>query len=152
MKRSWNLSLWTGFLLVLAGLVSYIPVFALFPITRDFPWANLLLFLTGGILLGRGLLRSFRQPDVYRGKILGSILTAVSVIGFGLFAYAIFYGARQVPSSAAAPRVGQQAPDFTLPDQNGRPVTLAELISSPPAGTANTKAKGVLLIFYRGYW
>jgi peroxiredoxin len=47
-----------------------------------------------------------------------------------------------LPASAAAPRVGQKAPDFTLPDQNGRTVALADLISD----------NGVLLIFYRGYW
>src|SRR2546428_3279333 len=151
MKRCWNLSLWAGFLLVVAGVLSYIPIFALFPITRDFPWANLLLFLAGGVLLGRGLLRAFRQPELYRGKILGSILIALSVAVVSLFVFGVFYEFRQVPASAAAPRVGQKAPDFTLPDQNGKPVTLAELLSSPP-GAGSARANGVLLIFYRGYW
>ena len=152
MKRRWNLLLWAGFLLVLAGLLSYIPLFALFPVTRDFPWANLLLFIAGGVLLSAGLIRAFRQPELYRGKILGPILATLSVAGVSLFAFGIFYQARQLPSSMAASRVGQKAPDFSLPDQNGKLVTLAELLALPPVRTAGARANGVLLIFYRGHW
>src|SRR5713101_1544331 len=125
MKRRWNYSLWTGFLLVLAGLFSYVPVFALFPITRDFPWANLLLLLVGGAVLIGGLHRAFKQPEIYRGKVFGPILTALSAAGISLFIYGIFIHGRQLPPSTAAPRVGQKAPEFTLPDQNGKPVSLA---------------------------
>jgi len=152
MKRRWNLSIWTGFLLVLAGLMSYVPVFALFPITRDFPWVNLLFFAAGAVLLCSGLKRAFRQPDLYRGKIFGSVLAALSVAGIGFFSYGLFYIARQLPASETAPRVGQKAPVFNLSDQNGKTVTFAELLSSPPTGTASAKANGVLLIFYRGHW
>ena len=152
MKRRWNLSLWTGFLIVLVGLGSYIPLFALFPVTRDFPWANLLLLALGGVLLCAGLMRAFKQPEVYRGKIFGSIMAALSIAGVGLFAYGLLYEARQIPSATAAPRVGQKAPDFTLPDQNGKALTLADILSSGPAGAANVRANGVLLIFYRGHW
>jgi len=152
MKRRWNLLLWAGFLLVLAGLLSYIPLFALFPVTRDFPWANLLLFIAGGVLLSAGLIRAFRQPELHRGKILGPILATLSVAGVSLFAFGIFYQARQLPSSMAASRVGQKAPDFSLPDQNGKLVTLAELLALPPVRTAGARANGVLLIFYRGHW
>ena len=152
MKKRWNWSLWAGFLLVVAGVVSYVPFFALFPVTRDFPWANLLLFCAGGVLLGAGLIRAFRKPELYRGKILGSIFALLSVAGVSLFGYGLFYLARQLPSSAAAPRVGQKAPEFTLTDQNGKPVALADLLASRQAGTTSARAKGVLLIFYRGYW
>jgi len=151
-KRQWNFSLWTGFLLVLAGFMSYVPFFALFPITRDFPWVNLLLFVTGGTLLVSGLRRAFRQPELFRGKILGSIMALLSIAGIGFFAFGLFCVARQLPASAAAPHVGQKAPEFTLLDQNGKSVALADLLSSPPAGAAGTKANGVLLIFYRGHW
>ena len=152
MKRRWNFSLWTGFLIVLAGLGSYIPFFALFPVTRDFSWANLLLLAIGGVLMCAGLMRAFKQPEVYRGRIFGSILAVLSIAAIGLFVYGLFYEARQVPLATAAPRVGQRAPDFTLPDQNGKVVTLADLLSSGPAGTGKVRANGVLLIFYRGHW
>jgi hypothetical protein len=152
MKRRWNLQIWVGFLIILAGLLSYIPVFSLFPVTRDFPWVNLLLFLAGGWVLGAGLRRAFRQPDVYRGKLFGSILAILSLAGVGLFLFGLFYLGRQLPVSATAPRVGEQAPDFALPDQDGKTVSFAELLSSAPAGAPDTKARAVLLIFYRGHW
>ena len=152
MKRRWNPSLWAGFLLVVVGLMSYVPFFALFPITRDFPWVNLLLLAGGAVLLAVGLRRAFRQPELYRGKLLGSIVAAVSVAGVSFFSYGLFYVARHLPPATAAPRVGQKAPDFTLPDQNGKAVPLAELLASEPSGAAGGKANGALLIFYRGHW
>ena len=142
MKRRWNWPLWAGFLLALAGLFSY-AVFAQFPITRDFPWANLLLFGAGGILLILGLARAFGRPQLYRGKIFGSILAILSLLAFALFGYGAFYLVRQMPVSAGAPRVGEKAPEFTLPDQNGKLVALPDLLSG---------SRGAVLIFYRGHW
>jgi len=55
-------------LFLLAGFFSY-TFFAQFPITRDFPSANLLLFAAGGIYLVVGLFRAFCKPQIYRGKI-----------------------------------------------------------------------------------
>ena len=142
MKRRWNWPLWTGFLLALAGLFSY-AVFSQFPITRDFPWVNLLLFGASGILLVLGLTRAFGRPHVYRGKVFGPILAAISLLVFGLFAYGVFYVVRQMPASVGAPHVGEKTPEFTLPDQNGKPVALADLLSG---------SRGAVLIFYRGHW
>ena len=128
MKRKWNWPIWVGFVVVVAGLFSY-EFFARFPITRDFPWANLLLFGIGVALLIVGLFRAFGRPQVYRGKIFGSIFAAIAVLVVAFFSYAIFYVLRQVPASAGAPRVGQKAPDFLLLDQNGKPVGLGDLLS-----------------------
>lgn len=47
-----------------------------------------------------------------------------------------------VDFAARAPQVGEQAPDFTLPDQNGEEVSLSALLRTGP----------VILIFYRGEW
>jgi peroxiredoxin len=57
--------------------------------------------------------------------------------------------AKQLPASRGAPQVGQKAPDFTLKDTSEKPVALSELLSTPVNGS---KPKGVLLVFYRGYW
>jgi hypothetical protein len=76
----------------------------------------------------------------------------LSLAGISFFSYGLFYVARQLPAATEAPRVGQKAPDFTLPDQDGKTVTLAELLTSAPSGTAGAKTNGALLIFYRGYW
>src|SRR5205814_4905173 len=141
MKRRWNWPIWVAFVVVVAGLFSY-EFFARFPITRDFPWANFLLFGVGTALLIAGLFRAFGRPQVYRGKIFGSIFAVIAVLIVTLFSYEIFYALRQVPASAGAPRVGQKAPDFLLLDQNGKPVGLGDLVSN---------SKGVVLIFYRGF-
>ena len=150
MRRKWNWPLWTGFLFILAGFFSY-PFFARFPVTRDFPWANLLFFGIGGVLLIAGLVRAFGKPKLYRGKILGSMLTVLSLLIVGFFAYAVFYTLRQLPPSTGAPRLGQKAPDFTLPDQNDKPVSLANLLSAPSSASTD-RPSAVLLIFYRGFW
>ena len=142
MKRPWNWLLWVGFVVAVAGLFSY-GFFVRFPITRDFPWANLLLFGIGDALLIVGLFRAFGRPQLYRGKIFGSILTAIALFLFAFFSYEIFYVLRQVPLSANAPRLGEKAPDFMLLDQNEQPVGLGDLLSG---------SRAVVLIFYRGFW
>jgi hypothetical protein len=141
MSRRWNLPLWLGFVFVLGGASSY-GYLMQFPITRDFPWLNFLLIGIGLALLAVGLFRAFGNPRLYRGKVAGSILAVISVCLVAFFSYVIFYVLHQVPSSAQAPRIGEKAPGFTLPDQNGRPIALANLVSQ----------NGVVLIFYRGHW
>ena len=47
-----------------------------------------------------------------------------------------------VDYAARAPKVGDRAPDFTLPDQLGRQVSLAGELQQGP----------VVLVFYRGEW
>ena len=144
MKRKWNGLLWLGFLVVVVAFFSY-EFFVRFPITRDFPWANLLLFAIGGVVLGIGLFRAFGRAALYRGRIIGPIFAALGLLMFAFWAYALFYVVRQMPPSAGAPMVGKQAPGFTLKDQSGEPVSLDQLRQTP--GT-----RAVLLIFYRGYW
>lgn len=48
---------------------------------------------------------------------------------------------RAYPKPQIASASGQAAPDFTLPDQDGKPLKLSSLHGQP-----------VLLYFYRGYW
>ena len=142
-KRSWNWALWAGFVTALLAASTYIPIFTRFAWTRDFPWVNLALFLAAGWLLVIGLRRAYAQSASYRGKVSGPILAVLSLVIFGFFSVGTFYFARLVPRSEAAPRVGQQAPEFTLAGLDQKPVTLSQLRQ------AN---RFVLLIFYRGYW
>jgi hypothetical protein len=159
MRRSWNPRIWIGFALSLAAVVSYPTVFARYPITRDFPWANLLLIALAVFLIASGVSRAFRRPDAYRGKISGSILGLLTVLLVGFFLVEIFYVSRRLPASHGAPQVGQTAPDFTLPDSEGNDATLSSLLNSVfstddhlAAGAASGKTAAVVLIFYRGYW
>lgn len=165
--RKLNWPIWAGFLLSVIAFLSYFLVFVWFPVTRDFPWANLLLFALAAALLLVGLRRAF-APDrskPRRSKVAGAILATLSVAIFGFFIFVTFVIARWLPASHEAPKVGQKAPDFSLADTNGRLVSLSELLSSPinaqtgDAGTlarnqreARPATKGVLLVFYRGYW
>jgi len=143
MQRQRNILSWIGFAIVLVALVSYIPVFAVFPVTRDIPWANYLLFLIGGVLIAGGIRRAFRDPEHYRGKISGSILAALSAVLFGFFVWGVTYFTRQIPSGATALAVSQKAPPFVLMDTAGKQVSSTDLFKDH---------RGLLLVFYRGYW
>ena len=149
--RRFNWPLWVGFVLTIAAFMTYFFVFIWFPSTRDFPWANLLIFLTAAVFLVIGVRRGFAsdRPHPTRSKVVTSIVATLSVAILGFFIFTIFVAARWLPASAGAPHVGQRAPDFTLTDTTGKQVSLTELRTSPIDGNA---PKGVLLVFYRGYW
>ncbi len=140
---------WGGFALALVGFLSYLFVFYRFPVTRDVPWVSFLLFAAGLACAFRGLRRAYARPPAYRGRVSAPILALLSVAIVAFFCYGVFAGSRDLPASAAAPKVGEKAPGFTLSDSTGRQVSLAALLSEP-LGAA--PPKGVLLVFYRGYW
>ena len=152
-----NWPLWAGFLLSLIAFLSYPFVFVWFPTTRDFPWASLALFALAIALLVIGVRRAFTAGRLHpkRSKIAGAVLATVSVLVLAGFIVFFFVVGRQLPASQGAPKVGQKAPDFTLSDTNNRPFSLAGLLqpTAANAGAGAAKApRGVLLIFYRGYW
>lgn len=77
--------------------------------------------------------------------------------GVAVFALLAFAGhvLAQLPPSKGAPKVGEKAPDFTLPDSTGKPVKISELRSGTPTvegSSAEIAGYWELLIFYRGYW
>jgi hypothetical protein len=147
--HKFNWLIWSGLLLSIFAFVSYPFVFVNWPITRDFPWANLLLFGIAAALLLIGLRRAFARERPRRSKVAGVIVTSLSLLIFGLFIFSSLIMARWMPAALGAPQVGQKAPDFSLADIYGKKVTLSELLSTPIKARP---AKGVLLIFYRGYW
>ncbi len=153
-KRKSNWPLWTGFLIALIAFVSYFLFFSQFPITRDFPWANFLLFGLAAVLLAVGLRRAFNSPSSYRGKISGPILATLGAAVLGVFSFTVFVESRHLPSAAGAPKVGQKGPAFSLSDTNGKSVSMSELLSAPFVGQSGPgrAPRGVLLVFYRGYW
>jgi cytochrome oxidase Cu insertion factor (SCO1/SenC/PrrC family) len=66
----------------------------------------------------------------------------VSVLLFALGGVFNFVLTRVPTTTLSAFVVGRPAPDFTLPDSAGRPVSLADYRGRKP----------VVLVFYRGYW
>jgi len=91
--------------------------------------------------------RAFELPRPWVGKA-GSIRATLAMLIF-MFLGFLNSSYSQLPLSSGAPYVGQKAPSFTLPDQDGKPVSLADLLK-PAAGAR--KSGGLVLIFYRGYW
>ena len=149
--QRFNWQIWAGFVLSIFAFLSYLFIFVEWPLTRDFPWVNLLSFAVAAILLFFGVRRAFGPDRRWFSKIGASILATLGVSMLGLFIFTAFIASKWMPESGGAPQVGAKAPDFTLTDTNGSQVSLSELLTTPikPGSTA---PKGVLLIFYRGYW
>jgi peroxiredoxin len=152
-RRGFNWPIWAGFLLTPIAFLSYRSLFERWPITRDFPWVNLLLFGVAALLLKAGLGRAFGAERFRALKIAGSLaLAGLGASVFALFVYVIFVAGRDLPASAHAPAVGAPAPAFTLPDEHGVPVSLTSLLTSdaPTASgsAASSRPRGVLLVFY----
>ncbi len=149
--RRLNWPLWAGFLLTLVSAFTFVGIFVEIPATRNFPWVTLLLFLLAAVLLVLGLRRGFAadQAKPLRAKIGVVVLTGICALMIATFVFGYFVAARWLPASTGAPQVGQKAPEFTLADTSGKTVALAELLATPINGSP---AKGMLLIFYRGYW
>jgi amino acid transporter len=134
-----NWQLWSGLALSVAAFASYFLFFIRFPITRDMPWLTLILFVIAIVLLVIGLRKAAGR------RVLAWIVTIIGIGVAAFFCVAVLIGTKMLPPSTNAPAIGAKAPDFVLLDTNRRPVALAQLRAEP--GT-----KGVILIFYRGYW
>jgi drug/metabolite transporter (DMT)-like permease len=139
MNRRFNWPLWSGFALSAVAFATYFAFFIRFPLTRDFPVPTLLLFAIAIVLLIVGLRRAQRR------RPLAWIVTVLGIAVAAFFVFAVFIGSRQIPVSETAIAVGARAPDFVLLDINRKPVALAQLLAAP-------SNKGVVLVFYRGYW
>jgi hypothetical protein len=137
--RRINWLLTGGFLLVFVAVFSYAYFFSRWPITRDVPWVPLVMFLGAAAMLIAGWRRAGGR------RILASL---VALAGFGFMVFFIVFvsvGTRMIPHSGGAPAIGRKAPDFTLPDSAHHTVAFSGLLAKPGA-------RGVLIIFYRGYW
>lgn len=136
---------------MMCAILSNFLFFMKVPGQQVLPWLNLLLSVAAVVCFVMGLRRAMVQPQVYRGKVGGWVLTVVSSLLL-VFAVFGFYASRHIPAATGAPQVGQKAPDFILKDSNGQHVSLQQLISAPMANSGGAAPKAVLLIFYRGYW
>ena len=128
-----NHLVWLGVLISLVGLVSYFTFSARFPLLRDFPWLNLPLVL-GGLGLSIWALR--RRLSSW--STAGALLSAACA---GLLVVYVFVLSNQLPGIDGVVAVGDEAPAFSLSDQDGSTVNLADFRGQP-----------VVLVFYRGFW
>lgn len=120
-----------GLLLVILGPVAYM-------LLIDIPWLRS-SGIAAFVLMGAGTILAVRAALMDRRlrcrslAVLSLLITATWLVGFFILARI-----PQAPDFAAL----QSAPDFTLPDEEGRPVSMKAAVSEGP----------VLLVFYRGFW
>jgi hypothetical protein len=161
-RRNW--APWFGLLLALIAMLSNAGFFLGLPGQRAIPRLSIALAIAALVCVAVGIKRAFRQPQIYGGKVSSSILGVASLLICGLVAVASV-SSRALPSSAAAPQVGQKVPDFTLAETHGIQVSLDELLGRAPGSLAqglpppvyspyisSFQPKAVLLVFYRGHW
>jgi len=119
-------------LLSLAAIAGYI-VFLRVAAVRNHPELYLVAFAIATLIAGVATWRAARWPNFVA---LG--LSVVLLILGGVFNFVL----AKIPAAPTVLRVGEPAPDFTLPDASGAPVSLASFRERTP----------VVLVFYRGYW
>ena len=119
-------------LLSVAAIAGYATLLRV-PTIRNHPELYLLVFAVAAVIAGAATWRAARWPNF--------VALALSVVLLILGGYFNFVLAK-IPPAATVLRVGEPAPDFTLPDASGAPVSLASFRERTP----------VVLVFYRGYW
>ena len=119
--------------LVSLGAIAGYFAFLRVPTVRNHPALYLVAFALATVIAAAASWRAARWPNL--------VALAVSAVLLVLGGYFNFVLAR-VPATATALKVGEPAPDFTLPDATGTPISLASFRDRTP----------VVLVFYRGYW
>jgi len=114
------------------GIAAYVLLFRIAAV-RNHPTIYVAAFAVATALAVLALVRARRWP--------AWVALGLSVVLLVAGSWFNFVGAR-VPNTPTALRVGERAPDFTLPDAAGRPVSLTEFRGKKP----------VVLVFYRGAW
>ena len=143
-----NSSLLWAFWLALASTVCNALLFAGQHAERLLVWMSLVFAMGALLLLAWGLKQFFADRAGAAHKFRSSMLAVVSALLIAVNLVGFFH-ARAVPASAAAPKIGQKVPEFTLPDTQNQPVSLTGLFA---ANAKDAPPKAVLLVFYRGYW
>jgi hypothetical protein len=121
-----------GLLLILAGPFVYYFFLLEYSFLRS-TGLPALVMAVGGLAL---TIWAFSRDRRRRIRLLGFINGALFV-----FVFVGFFALTGLPP-ATAPALAQQAPDFAIPDHEGREFSLTQALDAGP----------VLLIFYRGYW
>jgi hypothetical protein len=139
--RRRNHALWLGPLAAAAGFLSYYTFFVRFPTLRDFPWVNLPLVLVGLALSAWAAWRAFARPQVFRGRVLGSVGLAFSTLAAGFLCFYVFHLSSTLPPPLSTTLALETAPEFALADQLGATVRLSDY-----------RGRKVVLVFFRGHW
>jgi hypothetical protein len=116
----------------LGAAVAYLSLLRV-PAIRNHPALYLAGFALGTAIAAAAVWRSARWPN------LAALAFSVALLVLGGYFNFVF---ARLPAASTVLKVGEAAPDFTLPDATGAAVTLAAFRDQRP----------VVLVFYRGYW
>ena len=105
---------------------------------RDDPWPmEVIAGAATLVALGLAVL-AYRQR---RLRVVATVCAALAAASTALFLMIVHVSSYRLPAPPVELAMGTPAPEFTLPDEAGRPVTLTSLHDHP-----------TLLVFYRGFW
>jgi hypothetical protein len=139
-RRAARLAAALGPLVTLAGALTYFTWLVRFPTLRDVPWVNLPVVAAGVALSAAGMVAALRAAG--RGArilaVAGFAFSGGLAALFAVYVFGLSYGL-PAPTERALTLAG--APRFTLPDHEGRPVSLAAL-----------RGRKLVITFYRGHW
>ena len=105
---------------------------------RDHPWPMELVAIAATVATAALAVMAFRQR---RARIAATTSAVVGVFATAVFLLLVHRLTYDLPPPPTELAVGTTAPDFTLPDEGGHPVTLSSLRGHP-----------TLLVFYRVAW
>jgi AhpC/TSA family protein len=105
---------------------------------RDHPWPMELVAVAATVAAVALAVQAFRQRRVRIAATVSAVLGTLATAVFLLLIHKVTYDLPPPPADLA---VGTTAPDFTLSDEGGHPVTLSSLRGHP-----------AVLVFYRGFW
>lgn len=123
------------------GLIPYVILSstATIPLAlRDNPWPMEVAAVIATAVAVFLAIRAYREKRLRAVATVCAALATLGTAGFLLFIHVATYALPPAPKELA---VGTAAPDFTLPDEEGRPVALA-----------SSRGNATLLVFYRGSW
>ena len=132
----------TGTVVALAfGLVPYLLLSSMGAIPaglRDNPWP---MELVAALATAAGVFVAIRAYREKRLRAVATVCAVLATLGTAGFMLLIHVATYELPPASKELAVGTEAPDFTLPDEEGRPVTLG-----------SSRGHSTLLVFYRGSW
>ena len=116
----------------LGAAVAYLSLLRV-PAIRNHPALYLAGFALGTAIAAAAVWRSARWLN------LAALAFSVALLVLGGYFNFVF---ARLPAPSTVLKVGEAAPDFTLPDATGAAAALASFRDQRP----------VVLVFYRGYW
>ncbi len=126
---------------VMFGLLPYVLLSSagkIPPALRDNPWPLEIGAVVVSLFAVALAVSAYMQKRVRAVATVGAALSVLSTAAFLLLVHVGSHGLPPPPKELA---VGTAAPEFTLPDEAGNPVTLASL-----------RGHATVLVFYRGVW